>query len=83
MVSAEGVAELAASLGTVAGLVRVDAEIASLNRRLIDSRQAFSREQLAQMQCALGVLSTAILSMDRAARDLLIAAGAGAVNCVG
>jgi hypothetical protein len=82
MVSAEEVAELAGSLGTVEGLARVNREIASVSHQLRDSKQAFSRDELAQMIRALNSLSAAILSMDRVTRELL-GQSAGAVDCVG
>ena len=49
----------------------------------MDSKEVLSRDELAQMMGALDSLSTAILSMDRAARELRGQAGAGAVDCVG
>lgn len=83
MISAVRVAELAGSLGTAEGLARVNAEVESLCHHLTDSKEVFSRDELAQMIGALDSLSAAILSMDRVARELLGQTSAGAVDCVG
>jgi hypothetical protein len=83
MMSAEQVAELAGSLGTARGLAQVNAAMASLSRHLMDSKEVFSRDELAQVMAALDYLSGAIICMDRVTRELLGQAGAGAVDCVG
>jgi len=81
--SVEQIAELAGSLGTAAGLTRVNAEMESLRLHLGVSKAVLSRDELARMLCALNSLSAAILSMNRVARELLGHAGSGAVDCVG
>jgi hypothetical protein len=53
-----------------------------LNQRLLERKEVFSREELAQMAGALDFLSAAIFSMDRVTRELL-AERVGAVDCVG
>jgi hypothetical protein len=83
MITAEQVAGMAGSLGTVAGLARVSAEIESLSRKLIDGVEVLSRDELAQMNGALHSLNSAILSMDCAVRGLLGHADARVVDCVG
>jgi hypothetical protein len=82
MISAEQVAELTGSLGTAEGLARVNAAMASLSRHLMDSKEVFSRAELAQVMAALDSLSGAILAMDRVTRELLGQTGGGAVDCV-
>ena len=82
MISAEQVAELTGALGTAEGLARVNAEMESLSQHLRDSKEVFSRVELAQTIGALDSLSAAILSLDRVTRELL-GQSAGAVDCVG
>jgi hypothetical protein len=82
MVWVEEVASLAGSLGTAAGLARVNAAMGLLNQRLLERKEVFSRAELAQMAGALDFLSAAIFSMDRVTRELL-AERVGAVDCVG
>ena len=83
MLSAEKIAELAGSLGTLEGLIRVSTEMESLRLHLAASSETLSRNELVRMLCALDTLSAAILSMGRVTRDLLGQAGSGAVDCVG
>ncbi len=82
MITTEEVANLAGSLGTIAGLAQVSASMASLSRQLRDRKGMFSRNELAQMIAALDYLSAAILAMDRVTRELL-GQHEGALDCVG
>jgi hypothetical protein len=83
MIAAEQISELAGLLGSAEGLARVNAAMASLSQHLMDSKEVFSRDELAQVMAALDYLSGAIICMDRVTRELLGQAGAGAVDCVG
>jgi hypothetical protein len=83
MLSADQIAELAGSLGTPEGLIKVSTEMESLRLQLAVTSEILSRNQLARMLCALDTLNTAILSMGRVTRELLGQAGSGAVDCVG
>lgn len=73
--SAQEIAELASSLGTIDGLQRVNFEIDRLNARLAEKDLPYSREELAKMSAALASLSSAIVEMSRTARAMLAEAG--------
>jgi hypothetical protein len=73
--SAQEIAELANSLGTINGLQRVNFEIDLLNARLAEKNLPFSRQELAKMSAALASLSSAIVEISRTARAMLAEAG--------
>ena len=83
IISAENIAQLEGSLGTVEGLADVHHRIESLRAMLADPSRRPSRAELAQMLSALGSLSAAILSMDQVTRQLLGRGHQGAIDCVG
>jgi hypothetical protein len=73
--SSAKIADLANSLGTSNGLLRVKAEIDSLNARLAEETLPFSREELAGISSALASLSGAIVEISKVARAMLAEAG--------
>ena len=82
MISAEQIASLAGSLGTLEGLAQVNLEMDKLHLDATEGKIT-SREELAEMMRALNSLNAAIQAMDRVTRDLLNRAGLGAIDCVG